>query len=223
MEHLTEQDKKPLHVYFRDDMDTYMTPEILKTAMKDIDANVRLCKSWRELSQAIADEPTGLIFHINMVKRQGSVSEFMLMLETMIKYADVKNKPNIGVGIEADTPLSTIKELQKHKILGIAPSATTIGAEHTNIAIKNLLKGEPHWPKEIISKLPGNKQKLKNKDSILLTSRQQEVFDLIATRGLSNKQIARTLNISESTVKIHVSAIMKALCVRNRTQLALTK
>lgn len=56
-----------------------------------------------------------------------------------------------------------------------------------------------------------------------LTLRQREVFELIANRGISNKQIARTLNISESTVKIHVSAIMRSYCVRNRTQLALMR
>lgn len=77
--------------------------------------------------------------------------------------------------------------------------------------------------KDVIGKLPGNAQKAKNKDNNTLTPRQQEVFDLIANRGLSNKQIARTLNIAESTVKLHVSAIMKNYCVRNRTQLALTK
>ena len=70
--------------------------------------------------------------------------------------------------------------------------------------------------------MPGNEIKTK-KNNVILTPRQQEVFNLIANRGLSNKQIARTLNIAESTVKLHVGAIMKALCVRNRTQLALTK
>lgn len=56
-----------------------------------------------------------------------------------------------------------------------------------------------------------------------LTNRQREIFNIIATRGASNKQIARALGISESTVKIHVSAIMRNLCVRNRTQLALMR
>ena len=56
-----------------------------------------------------------------------------------------------------------------------------------------------------------------------LTARQQEIFDLIATRGISNKQIARILDISESTVKIHVSAVMRNFCVQNRTQLALMR
>ena len=223
MENLTTLHKKPLHIYFRDDMETYATPELMAKVMNGIDADLKLCKSWMELSSAINDEPTSIAFHIDMVKRHGgTVPEFMLMLETLIKYSNPKQKPHIGVGIEDNTQLSFIKELQKHKISGIVPSAVTFGPEHTNDAIKDLLNGIPHWPKDIISKLPGNK-KSKLKSNIHLTDRQTQVYDLIAARGLSNKQIARTLNISESTVKIHVSAIMKALCVRNRTQLALTK
>ena len=223
MENLTSRSKKPLHIYFRDDMDTYITPEIYKKTTRGIDAKFKLCKEWSELSSALSENPKSIVFHIDMVRRHGgTTAEFMMMLETMIKYANI-TKPNIGVGIEATTHLSTIKELQKHKILGICPSATTIGAEYTNASIKDLLNDIAHWPKDIISKLPGNEQKAKNKNNNALTGRQQEVFDLIANRGLSNKQIARVLNISESTVKIHVSAVMKNLCVRNRTQLALTK
>ncbi len=223
MENLTAQHKKPLHIYFRDDMETYASPELITTVMNGIDADLKLCKSWMELSSAINDQPTSIVFHIDMVNRHGgTVPEFMLMLETLIKYSNPKKKPYIGVGIEDNTQLSFIKELQKHKISGIVPSAVTFGHEHTNSAIKDLLNGMPHWPKDIISKLPGNK-KSTTKSNIHLTDRQTQVYDLIALRGLSNKQIARTLNISESTVKIHVSAIMKTLCVRNRTQLALTK
>lgn len=56
-----------------------------------------------------------------------------------------------------------------------------------------------------------------------LTPKQREVFELIATRGIGNKQIARMLGITESTVKVHVSNLMRNFCVRNRTQLALMK
>lgn len=54
-----------------------------------------------------------------------------------------------------------------------------------------------------------------------LTPRQQEVLSLVCNRGLSNKAIAKVLNISESTVKIHMTSILKAYCVQNRTQLAI--
>lgn len=50
-----------------------------------------------------------------------------------------------------------------------------------------------------------------------LTQRQQEVLCLLA-KGETNKDISRHLNVSENTVKVHVTAILKALGVSNRTQ-----
>jgi len=54
-----------------------------------------------------------------------------------------------------------------------------------------------------------------------LTPRQRQILDIVATRGISNKSIARMLHISESTVKLHMSGILKKFGLRNRTQLAL--
>jgi len=53
-----------------------------------------------------------------------------------------------------------------------------------------------------------------------LTSRQKRVLQLLA-EGLSNKGIARELQISEITVKAHVSLILKKLGVANRVQAAM--
>jgi DNA-binding NarL/FixJ family response regulator len=53
-----------------------------------------------------------------------------------------------------------------------------------------------------------------------LTSRQRRVLKLLAD-GLSNKRIAHELQISEITVKAHVSLILKKLGVSNRTQAAI--
>ena len=54
-----------------------------------------------------------------------------------------------------------------------------------------------------------------------LTPRQSQVLKLICHRGLSNKAIGNILKISESTVKIHTSAILRRYGVKNRTQLVL--
>ena len=54
-----------------------------------------------------------------------------------------------------------------------------------------------------------------------LTPRQGQVLKLICHRGLSNKAIGNILKISESTVKIHTSAILRRYGVKNRTQLVL--
>ena len=50
-----------------------------------------------------------------------------------------------------------------------------------------------------------------------MSARQREVLDLLL-KGLPNKLIARKLDISENTTKIHVSAVLRALGVASRTQ-----
>ncbi|MFN3076460.1 MAG: response regulator [Alphaproteobacteria bacterium] len=55
----------------------------------------------------------------------------------------------------------------------------------------------------------------------LLTPRQREVLALVG-EGRSNKEIARQLALSEGTVKLHVTAILKALNVNNRTRAVVT-
>lgn len=50
-----------------------------------------------------------------------------------------------------------------------------------------------------------------------LTPRQRDVLRGLS-RGLPNKLIARELNLSEGTVKIHIAAVLRALRARNRTE-----
>ena len=53
-----------------------------------------------------------------------------------------------------------------------------------------------------------------------LTARQQEVLELLS-KGEPNKVIARALDMTEATVKVHVRQIMLKLGVTNRTQVAI--
>jgi DNA-binding NarL/FixJ family response regulator len=53
-----------------------------------------------------------------------------------------------------------------------------------------------------------------------LTEREREVLDLVAA-GLSNKEVAARLHLSEKTVKHYMTIIMEKLGVRNRTEAAL--
>ncbi len=58
-------------------------------------------------------------------------------------------------------------------------------------------------------------------EAVPLTLRQQQVVQLLL-EGLSNKEIARRLGITESTVKVHVRSIMSRAGVMSRTQLVLS-
>jgi LuxR family maltose regulon positive regulatory protein len=56
--------------------------------------------------------------------------------------------------------------------------------------------------------------------SRVLTKREREVLDLVS-QGLMNKEIARTLFITEATVKVHVRNICQKLGVRSRIEAAM--
>jgi len=52
-----------------------------------------------------------------------------------------------------------------------------------------------------------------------LTTREREILRWLA-RGSSNKVIARNLNVTESTIKVHVQNILRKLKVVSRVQAA---
>ena len=92
-------------------------------------------------------------------------------------------------------------------------------------AISKALNGEQFVPKYLIEALPDVARVIDEVDSgvnveiiaELITDRQFDILRLIS-RGHSNKQIARGLGLSENTVKVHVSAMLRSLGLTNRTQ-----
>ena len=63
-----------------------------------------------------------------------------------------------------------------------------------------------------------NKQEYALENGLFLSQRQVAVLNQLA-QGLSNKQIAHILGVAEPTVKMHVSALLRALGVQNRVQI----
>ncbi len=54
-----------------------------------------------------------------------------------------------------------------------------------------------------------------------LSKREKEVLALLTKRGITNKEIAVALHITENTVKAHLSSILEKMQVRNRQQAAI--
>ncbi len=85
--------------------------------------------------------------------------------------------------------------------------------------------GERVFPTELFEELAGHRLEPKV-DSVEglaaahLSVRELEILDFLQ-RGFANKSIARQLQISEATVKVHLKAVFRKLNVSNRTQAAI--
>ena len=85
-------------------------------------------------------------------------------------------------------------------------------------AVKLVLSGGVYLPPALLEQASQGDGPMANESSVsFLTPRQREVLALLG-QGKSNKEIARVLQLAEGTVKLHVTAILKALNVNNRTR-----
>ncbi|MBL4827227.1 MAG: response regulator transcription factor [Spongiibacteraceae bacterium] len=94
---------------------------------------------------------------------------------------------------------------------GFLPKSSS--AEMIIKAISAVLNGKQCFPEDKILRLQSNN----NKQPKELTSRQLQVLSLLC-EGKPNKIIARELNLSENTVRVHVSAILSLLSVASRSE-----
>jgi PAS domain S-box-containing protein len=90
--------------------------------------------------------------------------------------------------------------------------------------LANVLNGEtilsPEMATMVLNEFShrGTESSSKTEKSVALTGRQNEVLELTA-RGLTNKEIAGKLHLTEATVKYHVSNILERLHLQSRYQL----
>ncbi|HBO50129.1 MAG TPA: hypothetical protein DD619_05035 [Alphaproteobacteria bacterium] len=94
-------------------------------------------------------------------------------------------------------------------------------ADELNLALRLIKNGETYISQNNNSGVPLNNLGGTESGLKTLTNRQSQVLDLIA-QGKSNKQIAYDMGVSESTVKLHINALLRTLHVSNRTQAVVT-
>ena len=102
-----------------------------------------------------------------------------------------------------------------------------VSCEELIEAIRSVYRGEALIQPVIATKVLKefamlDKKKVKEGDRFYngLTEREKEILRLIVLGG-TNKEIAKKLDISEKTVKNHISSIFQTLHVTNRTQAAI--
>ncbi len=91
-------------------------------------------------------------------------------------------------------------------------------------ALQLVLSGGVYIPSDILNNEPASATASGNtgyaRGPFNLTERQSDVLALLAG-GHSNKTIAKQLGLSEHTIKIHITAILRTLGVSNRTEAAI--
>ena len=107
--------------------------------------------------------------------------------------------------------MASIREGADGYLLKDSPSEDVIAA------VRTISNGESVIPAGMTKKLIALHQSVNELEDNALTAREMEVL-LKLVEGLSNKEIATKLFISDKTVKIHVSNIFKKLDVKSRSQ-----
>jgi len=156
-------------------------------------------------------EPDLILLDLNMKGMDG--------IETLkaIKAADLDarvvmltvsdNEENVVAALRAGADGYLLKDMEPEDILdrlGIAASGRMVISDTLTELLAHALR-EDAQPKD--------------PDEVGLTDREREILELIA-KGLSNKLIARQLDITEGTVKVHVKHLLKKLNLRSRVEAA---
>jgi DNA-binding NarL/FixJ family response regulator len=201
---------------------------LIRSALRDVlkkirgDATVLEASSCSQAMQVIAEHPDVelILLDLNLPDRDG----FSLLTELGKRYPAMS-----VVVLSARQDSDSIYRALDLGALGFITKSGQLGVMIK--ALELVFAGGIYIPAEIrardqpLARQPDEKQPA-NRPSVSrtdlgLTDRQVVVLSLMM-QGKSNKVICRELNLAEPTVKNHVTAILKALKVSNRTEAVIT-
>lgn len=78
--------------------------------------------------------------------------------------------------------------------------------------VRKIINGSKFYDSDIVEQVMGSK---KRSLECILTAREEEVINEV-TKGLSNRDIANKLDVTEFTVKKHISNVLEKLSLKNR-------
>lgn len=156
-----------------------------------------------------------ILLEINMPNSRGLSA--LIDLNTHVKEIPI-------VIISSETNRQIILQTITYGAIGFIAKSSS--RKEINYAVRQILTGKVYLPADIFRtthkqfvaiQQKNNNPKISPELLFSLTKKQLQVLEAMS-QGHSNKEIAYNLNISETTVKSHVSAILKKLGVNNRTQ-----
>ncbi len=121
--------------------------------------------------------------------------------------------------VSANDKPEVIQRSIEYGALGFLPKSS--GMDTIGEAINTVLRGQKWHSKEMPSPTPVSEDEQRIMAGIATLTPQQYLVLTMLAQGLLNKQIAYDLDVTEATIKAHMTAIFRKLGVRSRTQAVL--
>ncbi|KNC88549.1 biofilm master transcriptional regulator CsgD [Trabulsiella odontotermitis] len=163
----------------------------IQRTLDDISANSIILFDMME-----ADKKIIHYWQENLSRKNNNIRMLLLNTPDEYPFRDIENWPHInGVFYVSEDESRLIEGLQ------------------------GVLRGECYFSQKLASYLitHSGHYRYNGTDSTLLTHREKEILNKLRI-GASNNEIARSLFISENTVKTHLYNLFKKISVKNRTQ-----
>lgn len=164
------------------------------------------------VNMALEAEPDLILLDLNMKGMDGISTIKALrkneIFSRVIIFSVSDNPDNIKQAIEAGADGYILKDSEPEELVELIRQ----GVHGKFVVSQNV--------SEVLKQEKSQKPTSNDLDIQSLTHRETQILRLIAN-GLSNKMIARELNIAEGTVKVHVKNLLKKLKFRSRVEAAI--
>ena len=165
-----------------------------------------IVKSCKELKEIIDLDLSST--EIVVIDAENDITEYLVTIKQ--NYKDLKVMVLNRTGDK-----KTVLNCLKHKIEGCIFDIQE--KEDLIYIINTIRKGKKYYDLDMLYDMVD--EPLYNANNIeLLTNREKEVLDMVVS-GLTNKEIAKNLYLSEHTIKKHITNILDKLDMRNRKDL----
>ncbi len=175
-------------------------------------ADIRILGSSEQALERLAEDPQADLAIVDLAMPGISGVTFIKALEERRLFIPT-------VVISASEKITDVSEVMQAGARGFIPKTHDVNGMLDGI--RRVLEGEVYLPPETRRRLERLEQSravdATTGRSLPISKRQLEVLRLVKD-GLSNKQIARVLNISESTIKSHMGALLDVTGAKNRTE-----
>ena len=179
----------------------------LRLQLMDLEAGVEICEASdfpSMLDAAVQLQPDMIIVDLGMPG--------LPWRKALAEISALSRHPHIVV-LSASDDASNVREAIRLGARGFI--SKTAHPETLLAALRLVMCGGIYVPPQFVEQSAMGLAQSSGNTSI--TNRQTEVLRLLA-EGLSNKQLAYRLQLTEGTVKLHVAALLKSLGASNRTQ-----